>query len=192
KEEVKLIVGLGNPGRLYINSRHNIGKSCVMALAKAYKITLKKDRDASSGRGRIKGTAVVLALPMTYMNLSGVSVGTLVRKHRIDLSDLLVVCDDLDLDLGRIKIKGSGSSGGHRGLGSIIDSLQSRDFCRLRLGIARPKAGKGDTSRYVLSPFARGERMRVRRMMGAACDCCSSWISDGITKSMNIFNQRRN
>jgi PTH1 family peptidyl-tRNA hydrolase len=123
------------------------------------------------------------------MNLSGSAVKGLLKKYRIDLKDLLVVCDDLDLECGRLKLRPGGSSGGHRGLESIIASFASRDFARLRLGIGRPLRGK-DATDYVLSAFSRKEKEEVSSMIERATVCCSSWLTKGTTETMNIFNSR--
>ena len=131
----------------------------------------------------------MLAMPLTFMNLSGVAVSALVKKYKIDLNDLLIVCDDLDLEFGRLKIKPRGSSAGHRGINSIINSLVSKDFARLRMGIGRPRKSQR-TSDYVLSRFNRKEGAQLKNILNAACDCCRTWISQGIDKSMNIFNQK--
>jgi len=188
---MKLIVGLGNPGRDYIETRHNIGFRVVNFLAKTYKISIRRSLGAYSlsGTGEINGKRVVLAMPLTFMNFSGKAVRALLIKHRIDLKDLLVICDDVDLDLGRIKIKEAGSSGGHRGLKSIIDELKSRDFCRLRIGIGRP-IEELDTAEYVLSPFTMEEKRQVKYIIKKAGDCCQMWVSEGIARCMNTYNQR--
>jgi PTH1 family peptidyl-tRNA hydrolase len=217
---MKLIVGLGNLGRIYTESRHNIGFSVIRALSKIYKIPLKKDNTFSlSGKGKIGAENLILALPLTFMNLSGIAVSALIKKYKIDLphlarevrglDNLLVVCDDLDLDFGVIKIRPSGSSGGHRGLGSIIDSLGSQEFSRLRVGIGRPphqlvskNVGKvnwcrgrplrdnTDAASFVLSPFAKKEKGKIKELIENACDCCRVWAMKGIVESMNIFNRR--
>jgi PTH1 family peptidyl-tRNA hydrolase len=189
---VKLIIGLGNPGIVYADSRHNIGFSVIKALSKRYKVSLKKDNNAFalSGKGRIEGKAAVLALPLTFMNLSGIAVGTLIKKYEIDLEDLLIVCDDLDLGLGVIKIRPSGSSGGHRGLGSIIASLGTECFPRLRIGIGRPLDKNADTADFVLAHFLKKEKAQVVETVGQACDCCRVWATEGLTDSMNTFNRR--
>jgi len=190
---VKLIVGLGNPGDIYVDSRHNIGFSAVKALAKAHKISLKKDSSASSlsGKGKIGGQNVILAIPLTFMNLSGVAVRALLKKYKIDLQSLLVVVDDLDLEFGRQKIRSSGSSAGHRGLDSIIDYLGTQHIARLRIGIGRPKANI-DSREYVLSRFSKKEKEQLRNILDNAADCCKAWLTKGITEAMNIFNRRSN
>jgi len=198
---VKLVIGLGNPGRIYSESRHNIGFSVIKALSKIYKIPLKKDNTFSlSGKGKIEGENLILALPLTFMNLSGIAVSALIKKYKIDLprpcthgrglDNLLVVCDDLDLDFGVIKIRPSGSSAGHRGLESIIDSLGSQGFSRLRIGIGRPLRHNTDASSFVLSPFTKKEKGKIKEIIELACDCCRVWVMKGITESMNIFNRR--
>ncbi len=187
---MKLIVGLGNPGRNYTESRHNAGFSVIKALSKDYKIPLKKDTFSLSGKGKVEGESLILALPLTFMNLSGIAVNALIKKYKIDLENLLVVCDDLDLGLGVIKIRPDGSSGGHRGLGSIIDSLGSQEFGRLRIGISRPLKGNIDAASFVLSPFTKREKGKMKETIEEACDCCRAWAKKGITESMNIFNRR--
>lgn len=188
---MKLIVGLGNPGSNYAESRHNIGFSVIKVLSRNYKIHLKKDSFSLSGKGKMEGQAIILAEPLTFMNLSGVAVSALVRKYKIDLQDLLVVCDDLDLDFGVIKIRPGGSSGGHRGLSSIIGSLGTEDFPRLRIGIGRPSNGDRDAADFVLSPFMKREKEKLKETMQSACDCCRMWVVEGMTDSMNVFNRRR-
>lgn len=185
---MKLIVGLGNPGRLYTGSRHNIGFSVVKSLARHYKVALKKDGAVFSLSNQVKAESLILALPMTFMNLSGSAVKGLLKKYKVSREGLLVVCDDLDLELGRIKIRPRGSSGGHRGLRSIIEARQSEDFCRLRLGIGRPQENV-DTADYVLSPFTAREKEKIARMVREARDCCLCWVSEGIEQAMNIFNK---
>ncbi|MBI3991458.1 MAG: aminoacyl-tRNA hydrolase [Candidatus Omnitrophica bacterium] len=174
-----------------MESRHNAGFSVVKALSKNYKIPLKKDNTFSlSGKGKIQGESLILALPLTFMNLSGAAVSALIKKYKVDLQDLLVVCDDLDLGFGVIKIRPNGSSGGHRGLDSIINSIGSQEFARLRIGIGRPVHDNGDAADFVLSSFTKKEKERVKEIMALACDCCRMWSTKGIIESMNIFNRR--
>jgi len=187
---VKLIVGLGNPGFIYRHCRHNIGFLVVKRLAKLHKISLKKDRQTFSiiGKGKIDGQGLILAMPVTFMNLSGVAVVSLLKKYRIDLDNLLIICDDIDLEFGRLKIKPSGSSGGHRGLKSIIDKIGSQEFSRLRMGIGRPlKSIKA--AEYVLSAFNRREKTQLREILEMASSCCRLWVRKNITETMNIFNR---
>jgi PTH1 family peptidyl-tRNA hydrolase len=188
---MKLIVGLGNPGRIYVNTRHNIGSAVVYALAKQCGSVLKKDRSDNSyeGKGIIEDKEVVLAVPLTYMNLSGRAVSSLIKKYKIVPHDLLVVSDDLDLELGRIKVKAKGSSAGHRGVVSIIESLGTEEFPRLRLGIGRPY-GKEEASEFVLSRFKRTELKIVHTLLEEAMDCCQAWIKGGIAKCMEKYNSR--
>ncbi|MCU0651598.1 MAG: aminoacyl-tRNA hydrolase [Candidatus Omnitrophica bacterium] len=188
---MKLIVGLGNPGGAYLHSRHNIGFMVVKALAKAEGLALKKDNSASalSAKLKIDNQAVVLAIPLTFMNLSGIAVRQLAKKYKAGHQDILIVCDDLDLAFGKLKIRKEGSSGGQRGLESIIDFLGGKDFSRLRIGISRPQRSS-DAAEYVLSAFTKQEREELKEIISKALDCCLSWVCSGIDESMNIFNQR--
>lgn len=188
---MKLIVGLGNPGRDYADSRHNIGFMVVKALAKAHDISFKKvfGIAAFEGRAKIRGQFVLLAMPLSFMNLSGSAVRSLVKRHKINLEDLLVVCDDLDLEFARLKIRPSGSSGGHNGLKSIIDNLEAQDFARLRIGIGRPHTAV-DAADFVLAPFAKKEKEEIKETIARAQECCETWVTKGITESMNLFNQK--
>jgi len=190
---MKLIVGLGNPGRQYADSRHNIGFQVARALLKEYCCVLRRDSATRSFYSsiRIKGERVIVALPLTFMNLSGTAVAALVRAHRLKNHDLLVVCDDMNLEFGRLKIRPSGSSGGHKGLGSIIDALGSMDFCRLRIGVGKAPAAI-DASDYVLSSFTKKERKALPAILEESIACCRTWVEEGIDLSMGIFNRRKN
>ncbi|MDD4980979.1 MAG: aminoacyl-tRNA hydrolase [Candidatus Omnitrophica bacterium] len=191
---MKLIVGLGNPGRIYIDSRHNIGFSVIKTLSRIYKIPLKKDSNtfSLSGKGIIENKNIILAQPLTFMNLSGIAVAALLKKYKIELGDLLVVCDDLDLEFGMLRIRPLGSSGGHKGLSSIIGYLGNQGFARLRIGIGRQGKARQDAAEYVLSPFTKREKKEIEGIVEKACDCCGFWASCGITESMNVFNRRSN
>jgi PTH1 family peptidyl-tRNA hydrolase len=190
---MKLIVGLGNPGLLYKNSRHNVGFSVVKDLAKSLRISLKKERNirSLSGRGRIGQEEVVLATPLTYMNLSGEAVSGLIRKYEAGLSELLVVCDDLDLEFGRLRLKISGSCAGHRGMRSIIEILGSDQFCRLRVGIGRPHSLCSNAAEFVLRRFNKKERIDLKEIIGRAVECCRAWAADGAVEAMNKFNKNK-
>ncbi|MFH1397580.1 MAG: aminoacyl-tRNA hydrolase [Candidatus Omnitrophota bacterium] len=190
---MKLIVGLGNPGLVYTGSRHNIGFSVIKALAKEYKVSLKKESRvaALSGRCEMGGQEVILAMPLTFMNCSGFAVSSLVKKYRIEFGDILIICDDLDLELGRLKVKLRGSSAGHKGIQSIIDSLSSVEFSRLRLGVGRPAGQNADISKFVLSGFTKKEAREKDKMIEEAGNCSLAWVSQGATRAMNIFNKKQ-
>lgn len=189
---MKLIVGLGNPGKAYIGSRHNIGFNVLNELAGSLKIKFRRllMQRVELAKASISGEEIILAKPVTFMNLSGIAVAALLRKYRLDFKNLLVVCDDLDLELGRIKIRKGGSSGGHQGLQSIIERTGRDDFARLRVGIDRP-IDKEDVTDYVLSNFKAGEMSQVKNAVSKACECVNSWITkNDIDKTMSTFNQR--
>jgi len=193
---MKLIVGLGNPGQVYAHNRHNIGFICLKHLARTQGIKLdKKQGKARIGRGEVAGTEAVLARPQTYMNLSGESVVLLVRKFDIKLDDLLVIHDDLDLPLGKIRISRGSGSGGHRGVSSIIYSLGSQDFSRLRVGIGRPvpvggysQIGEDDIVRYVLNDFTGEEKRVITPVIPMVSEAALCFLSEGISRAMNRYN----
>jgi peptidyl-tRNA hydrolase, PTH1 family len=188
---MKLIIGLGNPGFAYRGTRHNIGFTAVKALAKSAKIALKKENRiaATSGKGIIAGSEVLISMPLTYMNLSGTAITPLLKKYAISPADILVVYDDLDIEFGRLKVKQGGSAGGHRGLESVIQALGSTAVNRLRIGIGRPQEAS-DAAEYVLSGFNRRERPLLPEIIDRASACCRSWITHGIDETMNLFNAK--
>jgi PTH1 family peptidyl-tRNA hydrolase len=188
---MRLIIGLGNPGPRYEHTRHNIGARIVKALAKQQGVLLKRGLFSRSltARTAINGRPVILAVPLTYMNLSGQAAGALARKHRIPPEDILVVYDDLDLEPGKIRIRPEGSAGGHNGMKSVIASLGSQEFCRLRIGVGRPAQAQADIAEYVLSPFLKSEQPSVQDAIDAGCSCIESWATDGIEKTMNLYNR---
>jgi len=188
---MKLIVGLGNPGLIYAGSRHNIGFQVIKSLAASLKISLKRDSSVSAlvGKAKTFEENVILALPQTFMNLSGVAVKALLKKFKITPENLLVVCDDLDLDLGRMKAVLGGSSAGQRGVKSIIKHLGTQNFNRLRVGIGRPKNSE-DAAKYVLSGFLRKEKAMVWKIKEEAASCSISWVEKGITETMNMYNTK--
>lgn len=188
---MKAIVGLGNPGMIYARTKHNIGVLVVKAFCRKQKIKLVREKGVSAFcvRARIEDEETLLALPLVFMNLSGAAVKALCVKYKIDPQDLLVVCDDLDLEFTRIKLRPSGSSGGHRGLVSIIEALGTKEFCRLRIGIGRPP-GHMDPAEYVLRPFSRKEKSALEALIQEAVSCCRSWLGKAIEESMSAFNRR--
>ena len=189
---MKLVVGLGNPGRAYANNRHNIGFICVSHFARTQAIQFdKKQGRARIGTGEVAGSKLVVARPQTYMNLSGQSVSRLVKKFNIGLNDLLVIHDDLDLPLGKIRIRRGGGSGGHKGVDSIIASLGSQDFRHLRVGIGRPavtEPGEGDIISYVLSDFTPEEKQAVIEVISRVSEAIFCLLAEGLTAAMNKYN----
>jgi peptidyl-tRNA hydrolase, PTH1 family len=185
---MKLVVGLGNPGRFYANSRHNVGFMVIKELADGFDAALKKDGNALSVKVKVDGQDLILAQPHTFMNLSGSCVKALSRKYRAEPQDILVVCDDLDLDFGRTKLRPSGSSGGQNGLASVIDALGTREFPRLRIGIGRPLPEHA--SQYVLASFSKQERQELKEIITRAAECCLVWVREGVVKSMDAYNRR--
>ncbi len=193
---MKLIVGLGNPGRGYASNRHNIGFMCLGHFARTQGIRFdKKQAGARTGGGEIAGTRVVLAKPQTYMNLSGESVSRLVRKFGVGPDDLVVIHDDLDLSVGKIRIRQDGGSGGHKGIESIVSSLGSEDFLRLRVGIGRPTVTEGSTQLseadiidYVLSDFLPDQRVVMVTVIPRVSEALHCLLSEGLTAAMNRYN----
>jgi PTH1 family peptidyl-tRNA hydrolase len=193
---MKLIVGLGNPGFLYVRNRHNIGFMCVNHLARTQNIRFdRRQGHARTGAGRIAGNRVVLARPQTYMNASGESVSLLVKRLNISIADLIVIHDDLDLSLGKIRIRFDGSSGGHKGIDSIITHLGSQEFCRVRVGIGRPAPADDATPDkesavidYVLSDFTPEERLVTARVIPEVSRAVVCLLTEGLTAAMNKFN----
>jgi PTH1 family peptidyl-tRNA hydrolase len=183
----KLVVGLGNPGQEYAGNRHNVGFQCLDRLAQAHGLEFTRlQHKAMVALGQIKGVKVVLARPLTYMNLSGQAVGPLVRWYKVSLADLLVIYDDLDLPLGAIRLRPGGGAGGHKGMLSIIAALGTEDFPRLRVGIGRP--AHGDAVDYVLSDFTAAEQAvmaGVYRQVVAAVEC---FLGEGVVAAMNRYN----
>lgn len=184
---MKLIVGLGNPGRQYHGTRHNVGFEVVEVLSKRHRIHVKARRSrAVVGEGTIAGEEVVLARPQTFMNLSGEAVGALARRYRIAPEDILVIYDDSNLPLGKLRIRTRGSAGGHNGMKSIIHSMGSEEFPRIRLGIGSPD--RREMIDHVLSRFKRAEMPIVREMIQRAADAVEMYLSEGPEPTMNRFN----
>ncbi len=186
---MKLVVGLGNPGREYEETRHNAGFLVLDYLAREEGLTFTRSKfQALLARGSIAGTDVLLVKPLTYMNLSGLAVAGLLRWYKLDSRhDLLVVSDDLDLPLGRLRVRMRGSHGGQRGLLSIIKELGSAEFTRLRLGIGRPGESE-DAKEHVLSTFDPQEEPMLDEVILAAADAVRTWLSQGPIETMNRFN----
>ena len=196
KNDMKLIVGLGNPGKRYANSLHNLGFMCVGYFAREHGIKFdKKQANARTGSGEVDGIEVMVARPQTYMNLSGQAVSRLVRKFNIGLNDLLVVHDDLDLPFGKIRLRMGGGSAGHNGIESIIEELGSPDFPRLRVGVGRSIVNEGsaeerddDIVAFLLSDLPHEEREAINRVLPGVSEAIFCFLTEGLTVAMNKYN----
>ncbi|MDY6826274.1 MAG: aminoacyl-tRNA hydrolase [Bacillota bacterium] len=186
---MNLIVGLGNPGKKYAGTRHNLGFQVIEALSHR----LNSGKPVQKYHSlyvltRHENVEVALAQPLTYMNLSGKAVIELVANLHIELPDLMIVCDDLDLPPGAIRLRKKGGSSGHRGLQSIIDALGTTEFCRLRIGIGKP-SGEIDSSEYVLEPPEDYDKILLGDAIDRAAEAVLCYIEDDIEKAMNIYNK---
>jgi PTH1 family peptidyl-tRNA hydrolase len=193
---MKLIIGLGNPGRQYRFNRHNVGFRCIDQLAEGNSAEVKKILcQADTGSATIAGHAILLAKPRTFVNLSGNSAACLLDKLHSAPSDLLVIHDDLDLPVGRIRIRLGGKSGGHRGVRSIIDRLGSEDFYRVRIGISRPPRESASSFYgeeivdYVLGDLSKEEEDLIRPAVARACEAIECLLQEGPTAAMNKYNK---
>jgi peptidyl-tRNA hydrolase, PTH1 family len=188
RQHLRLVVGLGNPGRTYSTTRHNIGFMVVDRIAAEFAIGMDKEKfSAVFGRGRIAEVETVLAKPMAFMNRSGPPVRSLADFYRISSQDVLVIHDDIDLDFGRLKIKEKGGHGGHNGIRSLIDAFGGGDFVRLRIGIGRSETGKGAAD-YVLDHFMKDETVALPQIISRARDAVVTILCEGSRKGMNEFN----
>ncbi len=186
---MKMVVGLGNPGEKYKNTRHNSGFKVIKSLALKHGCSPEKKSSALVAECRIEGARTGLVQPLKLMNRSGRVVGKLARNYQLSSEDFLIVHDDMDLELGRIKLKKSGSSGGHRGVESIIKALETADFSRLRVGIGRPPAGVRPSD-YVLTEFSEKELEEVvNPAIDRAVKAAELWRSESCEAAMNRFNQ---
>jgi PTH1 family peptidyl-tRNA hydrolase len=184
----KLIVGLGNPGKEYEGTRHNIGFQVLDLFARLNSISLiKRDFRGLVGDGRFQDTRVFLLKPQTYMNLSGESVAALLRQKPIAAADILVVADDIALPLGKLRLRPGGSAGGHNGLKSLIAHLHTQDFPRLRFGVGAPRDPSVQID-FVLGHFSRREQEEVDESCEQAVAAIEVWLKEGIEPAMNRFN----
>ena len=185
---MKIIIGLGNPGFAYRRTRHNFGFMVVQALAEARGGRFRRAGYRSTQtEGQMGKEKVLLVRPMTFMNLCGHTVAGVMNYYHLPLEDLLVVCDDVSLDLGRLRLRRSGSAGGHNGLKSIIEHLHTQDFARLRLGVGQPPDGM-DMMSYVLGAFRRNEWPLVHEVTAKAVQAAETWVYHGVGEAMNRFN----
>ena len=186
---MKLVAGLGNPGRQYAGTRHNVGFEVIDELAKRHGVGFEAaPADALMGKWRRDGEIVLLVKPLTFMNLSGVAAGQLMRYFKIDVPDLFVICDDVNLPLGRLRVRAGGSDGGHNGLRSMADELGTMDYSRLRIGVGRGDERR-DLADHVLAGFAPEEQPGVNDAVTRAADAVECWVLDGLAKAMNVFNR---
>ena len=186
-----IIVGLGNPERKYDGTRHNIGFSAITALSDAFGISMdfKKHR-AVCGKGYMEGQKVLLAMPQTYMNLSGESVRELVDYYKIDpQSELIIIYDDIDLAPGKLRIRAKGSAGGHNGMKNIIRHLGTQEFARVRIGVGEKPKG-WDLADYVLARFDRDQEPLIREILEYVVESCKVIVTEGVTEAMNRFNHK--
>jgi len=188
-ESVHLIVGLGNPGADYAKTRHNAGFLLVEKLAAKWKTDWSNERKfvARIAKSERSGKRALLCEPQTFMNLSGETVGALINFYQLPLKQVLVAVDDADLPLGEIRLRKSGSSGGHHGLESIEQHLATREFARLRIGIGR-KDGAREITNFVLGKFDLAENAVLEKVLVRASDQVECWLDNGIEKAMNQFN----
>lgn len=185
---MKLIAGLGNPGREYQNTRHNIGFLSVDALATRWGLRFGRKRArAEVAEGDACGQRVILAKPQTFMNNSGEAVRGLLKLSNLTPSDLLVIADDLDLPFGRLRLRASGSSGGQRGIQSIINQLGTNQFARLRVGIGRPPPGV-DPIDYVLTRFTATENAELPEILDRLVAGVEAWLTEGVDAAMSSVN----
>lgn len=183
-----LIVGLGNPGKKYENTRHNVGFWCVDELARRHNLEFSKtEKKALIADGIIAGQRVMLVKPQTYMNLSGQSVRGLVDFYKIDYEKIIIVHDDLDTDFGVLRLRIKGSSGGNNGMKDIINHLGTNDIYRAKIGIGRPP-GRMNPADYVLKPFAGDDAITASLMVDRAADAIETWLKNGIELAMTRHN----
>lgn len=185
-----LIVGLGNPGKQYENTRHNLGFMVVQKIAKEENVEFKNSSmvNAFLAQYRHNGKTIILAMPTTFMNNSGVAVKKLIKARNIALTNLIIVTDDFSLDFEALRLRIKGSAGGHNGLKSIIQHLGQDEFPRLRMGIGKPEYNVTD---FVLGKFPRQQEDKLARFIDNAVGCCRVWIDEGIHNAMDQYNTRK-
>ncbi len=184
---MKAIIGLGNPGRRYAGTRHNVGFEVIDKVAKKLGVAVRRRlHQVLYGVGEMYGEPVVLIKPMTFMNNSGIAVRQAIRHWDLKPEEILVVCDDINLPLGKLRIRPKGSSGGHNGLKSIIEHLGTDQFPRLRVGVGQPESDAVD---HVLSRFQRSERTTIHQAEDRAADAVRTILQEGLTRGMDTYNR---
>jgi len=183
-----LIVGLGNPGNKYMLTRHNLGFMCIDKIASEFNIELKKEKfKAIYGEGKIANEKVILLKPQTYMNLSGISVSEIVNFYKIDLDKIIVIYDDIDIDVGKIKIRKKGSAGTHNGMKSVIASLKSQDFTRIRVGSGKPN-NNVELMDYVLQNLSKDEQKIMEDVLNNVSGAVRMIVNQNVDVAMNKYN----
>lgn len=187
---MKVIVGLGNPGPQYGGTRHNVGSVIVEKLSRRWSLPLNEEFCRSRvGEGKVQGHSVRLVWPQTFMNGSGEAVGCLVERWKLDPSDLLVICDDVSLPIGMIRLRAQGSDAGHLGLASVLEKTGTDQIPRLRVGI-RGVGVDADKAAYVLDRFEKSEQRFLEESLIAAVEACELWVNEGLATTMNRFNKK--
>ncbi len=186
-----IIAGLGNPGSQYRFTRHNIGFRVIEELQKRYfaKMALHKTSNSILGKIKIIDRDVILLMPQTYMNNSGMSIAVIKKKFSVRASNIVIIHDEIDLPLGKIKVKFGGGIAGHNGLKSIVENIATKDFSRVRIGIGKPDKNNMSVSSFVLSEFAKEEKLLIEQTVSKAADAAVSIIEIGLEKTMNLFNK---
>ena len=185
---MKLVVGLGNPGKKYQGTRHNIGFDVLACLAERCAIGRPKAKfNAEVAETTIKNQKTILLSPLTYMNLSGQSVRAAVDFYKLPLTEVLVICDDINLEVARLRLRPTGSAGGQNGLNDIIKRLGTQQFGRLRIGVGRPPP-RWDAADFVLGKFSADDTVEIDRAIGRAADAVETWVEHGMQSAMNQFN----
>jgi PTH1 family peptidyl-tRNA hydrolase len=188
ENRLKLVVGLGNPGNTYLNTRHNAGFMVADKIAQDFKIEFNNKKfNSVYGRGLVEDVAILLAKPMAFMNRCGPPMQKLAHYYRIQCEDMLVIHDDIDLAYGRLKIKEKGGHGGHNGIRSLMDAFGGGDFVRLRIGVGRSEAGEGVTG-HVLGRFSADQSQLLAKIITEARDAAVTVLSQGAKVGMNLFN----
>lgn len=183
-----MIIGLGNPGDDYVDTRHNVGQMAIDRICRILKIEPANDKEIAVARASLAGKTVFAVKLTSFMNTSGTPVKTALNKYNVLPSNLIVIHDDLDLDFAKLRVKEGGSSGGHRGLSSIIAALGTESFFRIRIGIGRPP-GRMDPADFVLSPFSAAEVSEMEITLAEAADAALAVVQEGVSTAMNRYNK---
>ncbi|MFD1736902.1 aminoacyl-tRNA hydrolase [Bacillus salitolerans] len=187
---MKVIIGLGNPGREYAQTRHNVGFITIDELAMRHQIPLDKEKfKALYGSGIMNGEKVILLKPLTYMNLSGEAVRPIIDYFNVDIDDIVVIYDDLDLPVGKVRLRAKGSAGGQNGMKSIIQHIGTQEFKRIRIGIGRPQNGM-KVPDYVLGKFVGEDVPAMVQSIKTAADACETWMKHTFIDVMNQYNSK--